>query len=179
MDINHRVILSGLSIGALGASGLAAPAGAAGIDLTITIPQLKVAEYHRPYVAIWIESKDSAAAKTVAIWYEAKNKDNGGQTWLRDVRQWWRKSGRTLKLPADGVSGATRAPGAQKISFMAGRAPMGNLAPGNYELVVEAAREVGGREALRLPFAWPPKAAQTVRAAGKTELGAITAVIKP
>ena len=32
-----------------------AAAAPATMDVTITIPQLKVAEYHRPYVAIWVE----------------------------------------------------------------------------------------------------------------------------
>lgn len=157
---------------------MAAPASAAGIDLMIAIPQLKVAEYHRPYVSIWIEGAGQPG-RTIAVWYDHDMKENEGTKWLRDVRTWWRKSGRSLKFPADGITGATRAPGPQKISFTAGKGSMPNLAPGNYTLMVEAAREVGGRELLSLPFAWPPKAPQTVRAAGKTELGAVSAVIKP
>ena len=34
-----------------------------------------------------------------------------GTKWLADLRAWWRKGGRSMTLPADGVSGATRAPG--------------------------------------------------------------------
>ena len=32
--------------------------------------------------------------------------------WLPDLRQWWRKSGRTLQVPVDGVTGPTRPAGA-------------------------------------------------------------------
>jgi len=39
--------------------------------------------------------------------------------------------------------------------------------------VVEAAREVGGRELLRLPFQWPPRAPTTAKVAGEHELGAV------
>lgn len=158
---------------------LASPAAAAGIDLTVTIPQLKVAEYHRPYVAMWIEQPGQPAASTLAVWYDDDMKNNEGTKWLRDVRTWWRKSGRSMKFPAAGISGATRAPGPQKIGFTAGKGGMPALKPGNYVLFVEAAREVGGREVLQLPFAWPPKPGQTVKAAGKTELGAVTATFKP
>lgn len=162
----------------LGLTGLlAAPAGAATIDLTVTIPQLKVAEYHKPYVAIWIEQTGTPNVKNLAIWYDFEKPKNEGTKWLRDVRQWWRKTGRSLNHPVSGITGATRAPGPQKISFNAGQ--VGSLAPGGYELVVEAAREVGGRELVRLPFSWPARKATTVRAAGQTELGAIVATIKP
>ncbi|ARS27709.1 hypothetical protein KC8_10445 [Sphingomonas sp. KC8] len=158
---------------------LATPAAAAGIDVTVTIPQLKVAEYHRPYVAMWIEQPGQPTATTISVWYDDDMKANEGTKWLRDVRTWWRKSGRSMKFPAAGVSGATRAPGPQKISFVAGKGGMPNLAPGNYVLMIEAAREVGGREMLQLPFAWPPKPGQTVRAAGKAELGQVVATFKP
>ena len=44
--------------------------------------------------------------------------------------------------------------------------PLAQLKPGQYAVVVEAAREVGGRELLRIPFQWPPqKAEQLTRAA--------------
>jgi hypothetical protein len=156
---------------------LAVPAHAVSIDLTVTIPQLKVAEYHRPYVAIWIEQVGTANVRNLAVWYQFGKEKNEGNKWLRDLRTWWRKTGRTLDNPVSGITGATRAPGPQAIPF--GPKQVGPLAPGNYELVVEAARESGGRELLRLPFAWPPKGAATVNAEGKTELGAVTATIRP
>ena len=99
-------------------------------------------------------------------------KANEGTKWLRDVRQWWRVSGRSLTFPANGITGATRAPGAHKVVFS--RAQLGAGAPGQYTLVIEAAREVGGRELLRIPFSWPTKAGAGGRAAGKTELGAVS-----
>lgn len=167
MQIRYRLMLTGTA--ALGVAGFAAPAAAQTMDVTVTIPRLNVAEYHRPYVAIWLE-REGAAPRTLSVWYDYDMKNGEGTKWLRDVRQWWRVSGRTLNMPADGVSGATRAPGPQKISFT--KAQLGALAPGNYTLVVEAAREVGGRELVRLPFAWPPKGG--AKASGTTELGAIS-----
>ncbi len=165
-----RTILIGGTLSAV----LAAPALAAApgtMDVTVTIPRLKVAEYHRPYVAIWVE-KEGAPAKTVAVWYDYDMKNGEGTKWLRDVRQWWRVSGRSMTFPANGVTGATRAPGTHKVSFS--RAQLGATAPGQYTLVIEAAREVGGRELLRIPFTWPAKAGAGGRAAGTSELGAVS-----
>jgi hypothetical protein len=64
-----------------------------------------------------------------------------------------------MTFPADGVSGATRAPGPQKVVFSGAKGPLKDLKPGQYNLVVEAAREVGGHEAVRVPFTWGPREA--------------------
>jgi hypothetical protein len=95
------------------------------------------------------------------------------------MRQWWRRSGREQQMPIDGVSGATRAPGEQKLNFGSGKGPIANLAPGDYVLMVEAAREVGGRELVKVPFQWPPKSAQSAKAQGSSELGAVALELKP
>jgi len=172
MQIRHRVLLG--SAAAMGATGtIASPALAQTMTLDVTIPRLSVAEYHRPYVAIWLE-KEGAPARTLQVWYDYDMKNGEGTKWLRDVRQWWRASGRSMRFPADGVTGATRAPGKHQVKFTAGKGPLGAVAPGQYTLVIEAAREVGGRELLRLPFTWPAKPGATVRASGQSELGPIT-----
>lgn len=148
------------------------------VDMTVSvdIPRLTVAEYHKPYVAIWVETPDQSVASNLAVWYDAKNKEDGSK-WLRDLRTFWRKSGRELTFPADGLTGATRPPGTAKLVVPA--AKLRPLTPGSYNLVVEAAREVGGREVVRVPFQWPPKAAANASAKGSTELGAVALAIKP
>jgi hypothetical protein len=161
------------------AAALGAPAFAADLQLKIEIPRLTVAEYHRPYVAMWLERADQGVAANLAVWYDLKLKANEGTKWLKDMRAWWRKSGRDLAMPVDGLSGATRAPGEHVLSFATARAPLDKLPAGDYALVVEAAREVGGRELLRLPFTWPPKAAQTLKAQGEHELGAVSLELQP
>lgn len=171
-----QIRLTGLTVTALGASAMvASPAAAQTLDLTITIPRLNVAEYHRPYVAVWLE-REGSAPRTLAVWYDSDMRNNEGTKWLRDVRQWWRASGRSMSFPADGVTGATRAPGTHKLSFTAGRGPMPQLSGGNYTLVVEAAREVGGRELLRLPFSVPKGG--SARAQGSSELGAVSLTVR-
>lgn len=158
---------------------LATPLYAADLSVKIEIPRLTVSEYHRPYVAVWVERPDQSVSTNLAVWYDLKLKENEGTKWLKDLRQWWRRSGRTMTMPADGISGATRQPGEHQLTFAAGKAPLGDLPPGEYGLVVEAAREVGGRELLRVPFQWPPPAAKTAAVQGEHELGAVTLDVKP
>jgi hypothetical protein len=56
---------------------------------------------------------------------------------------------------------------------------LAKLAPGKYALVVEAAREVGGREVVKIPFEWPATRQLQATATGKTELGTVTLDIVP
>lgn len=169
-----RVILSA-AIATLTAS--AAVAGEAAI--TIEIPRLAVAEYHKPYVAFWIESEDGDKLTNLAVWYDSKQKDGEGTKWLKDMRQWWRRTGRELTMPTEGLSSPTRAPGVHELKFDAAAAPLKALTPGKYQLVVEAAREVGGRELLRVPFEWPAKAPAEVAVKGEHEIGALKLKLAP
>ena len=158
----------------LTAAGLAAaaPAVANAADLTVNVelPRIASASYHRPYVAVWIEKPDQSTERTLAVWYQqTRNNEGDGKDWLKDLRTWWRKGGRAMALPADGVSGATRAPGRQTITVPAAR--LAGLQPGQYNIVVEAARELGGREVVRVPFRWG--AANSGQASGSTEQGAV------
>ena len=159
---------------------LATPAYAATLDINVEIPKLNVAEYHRPYVAVWIEGADQKVAANLSVWYQqTSNSEGHGTKWLPDLRQWWRKSGRNLQVPVDGVTGPTRPAGLHALRFTDKQPQLARLAPGNYTLVVEAVREVGGRELLKIPFAWPVKKAATAKAQGSSELGAVTLNAKP
>ena len=163
-----RPFLPALTLGALSAT----PALAADLAVTFQVPQLKVAEYPRPYVAIWLESADQATAANLAVLYDTKLANKEGEKWLKDLRAWWRKGGRDLKMPADGISGATRPPGSHTLTFSASR--LARLPAGQYHVVIEAVREVGGRETLKLPIQLPLKAGGAQTAKGTTELGAFT-----
>jgi hypothetical protein len=159
----------------------AAPLMAADLVISVEIPQLEVAEYHRPYMAFWLE-RDGALAANLAVWYQLeKNGETAekGEEWLKDMRQWWRRGGRTLDMPVDGISGATRAPGVHSVTFTPGKGALEELPAGEYQLLVEAAREVGGRELLKIPFQWPPQTEQNLSATGSNELGVLKLKIVP
>lgn len=157
-----------------GVSLLTGQALAEDIEIQVGIPRLDVAEYHRPYVAIWIAKPDHSVVSNIAVWYQQGETGEGkGETWLKDIRQWWRRTGRDLAMPVDGISGPTKAPGTQDIVLPVDKGVFGDLQPGEYQLVVEAAREVGGRELVSVPFSWPLKPGD-LTASGERELGKVT-----
>jgi hypothetical protein len=163
---------------ALTAAVTALPTLAADLTLKVQLPRMDIAEYHRPYLAAWIEkASDQSYAGNIALWYDVKKRENGGAKWLKDMRSWWRKSGHDTPV-VDGVSGATRTAGDHALNLLDAKA-VAALPPGQYEVVVEAARENGGREVLRLPFEWPVKKAQSAKAQGQGELGTVSLDAKP
>lgn len=181
-SLNKRSVLSLrriTTVAVLAALLLPAALPAAELDITLEIPSLNVAEYHRPYVAVWLERPDRSVAANLAVWYDGDMKADEGTKWLKDMRQWWRRSGRTLTMPVDGVSGATRPVGQHQLHFDDANGPLKDLAPGEYKLVIEAAREVGGREMVSVPVQWPAESPQQLEAQGETELGQIRVSIKP
>lgn len=159
-----------LAAAALVAAGAPSLAAAADLNVTVTLPRINSGSYHRPYVAVWIETPEQNTVQTLAVWYQqTRNAEGDGKDWLKDMRTWWRKGGRSMTLPADGVSGATRAPGQHSIRIPAAR--LRGLQPGQYNIVVEAARELGGREVVRVPFRWGGP--NTGQASGSSELGTV------
>jgi len=140
------------------------PALAVDVIVHFEIPRIDAAEYHRPYVAVWVEDARRRQVIHLAHWLEQEK-------WHRDLRSWWRRGGKSLRLPVDGVTGATRRPGTYTVDAA------GDLADGDYTLNVEAVREVGGREHIRIPFTWHGATLQG-EAVGEHELGAVSYTIK-
>jgi hypothetical protein len=168
-----RLISSALSLIGLGVS---AHAWGADAQLEINLPS----KDKRPYVAVWLEKAGSHEfAGNIAVWYDMRKPNNIGATkWLPDMREWWRVSGSSASFPIDGVSGATRPAGESVINLAATEA-VKKLAAGNYEVVVEVAREKGGRDLLRLPLQWPPRSSSTAEATGTQEVGLVRLTSKP
>ena len=162
---------------------LALPLGLLGVAMTaqadeleITLPNLNVAEYHAPYVAAWLADERGKRVVDIAVWYDTDMANNEGEKWLKDLRMWWRRSGRSASMPIDGVSGATRRPGTSTIA-LDGR--FDDVAAGDYFIWVEAARELGGRETLKVPVSLPVKQTVNTSAEGQHELSSITLHMEP
>lgn len=187
----------------------AAPGVAAELSIKLTLPEITGRggrPANRPYVAVWVRKEDNSFATDLAVWYQIEArarrggppggaapggfpggpmargenpKTPGGARWLNEVRQWWADSGNRLQFPVDGLTSASRAAGTHELTFAAGDPKLASLPPGNYKLMVEASREHGGEETVSIPFTWPGTAAQTGKASGRTELGAVELTIKP
>lgn len=168
-----------VAFAAVTATGLTASMANAGqVVLDIEIPTQKVAEYHKPYVAGWIEDAAGNHVANAFLWYDVKKPENRGARWLKDLRSWWRKSGRDL-ASTDGFSGATRAPGRNTLALDTNASAFKGLKPGAYSFVVEASREQGGHDQVKLPLTWNPARAVTANAKGTTELGQVKLSYKP
>lgn len=157
-------VLAGLML-----TALPGVAQASQLELSVQLPTIQTSEYHRPYVAIWVANQQHRAVKTLAVWHD-RNK------WLKDLRQWWRRQGRTMTMPADGISSATRPAGKYTLQWNDQQLA---LPAGDYWLNVEVAREVGGRETTMLPFHWPPQQATRQQQNGNHELGQLTLKTHP
>ncbi|WP_404342981.1 DUF2271 domain-containing protein [Pseudoalteromonas mariniglutinosa] len=117
-------------------------ASTASLDIEFTLTDLDAQPYHRPYVAIWLETPERKHVTTIALWVEKAE-------WFKDLRQWWRKAGRS-SANFDGVTGATKRPGTYTIHWQ-GQDLNGNpVKPGKYLLNLEVVREEGGRNYTRL-----------------------------
>ena len=149
-------------------------------QLEIEIPRLDVAEYHRPYVAVWVQDAGNQHVMDIEVWYQQDKKsakEGQGTKWLKDIRKWWRMSGRELDFPVDGLSNPTKPPGKHSILLNEKLSKLPALEEGNYQLFVEAAREVGGREILSIPFKWDGKNLQVIEEStvkGSDEITSIT-----
>ena len=112
------------------------------LEVELTLADLNVQPYHRPYVAVWLETPERKHVTTLALWVQKAE-------WFKDLRQWWRKAGKT-DINFDGISGATKRPGTYTIEWQ-GKDLDGNaVAPGKYLLNIEVVREEGGRDYQRL-----------------------------
>ncbi|WP_170003908.1 DUF2271 domain-containing protein [Pseudopontixanthobacter vadosimaris] len=163
----------------LTAVAVAAPVSAGDLQVQFEIPRLRVAEYHNPYVAVWLEDANGKAVANLDVWYDTDLRGDDPRKWLPDMRTWWRRIGRSSTMPANGISGPTQPPGRYSLRFSEGSRPLPRLAAGSYVLKVEAAREVGGRELVSIPFQWPPAKPMTGTKLGSKELGAVRLSIKP
>jgi hypothetical protein len=170
-SISRRGLLgrmAALAISAVGVSALAPVLSrAAGprwngsyvLDVDFEINQPSGGRYHRPYVAVWIEDKDTATVRTLSLWVQ---KTGRGPRWIPDLKRWFRDEKERKVLEggdlAKTISAATRAPGRYSLTWD-GRDDQGQVVPqGDYILCIEAAREHGTYQLMRasLPIGSKP-----------------------
>lgn len=155
------------------------PLQAADLKVDIELPAFDASDYRRPYVAVWLERPDNSVAANLAVWYDIEMRDAKGTEWLKDMRLWWRRTGRNLEVPVDGLTSATRPPGIHSLSYSTNQPPLNALDDGEYRLIIEASREHGGREVVSLPMQWPLAADDNLTAKGEHELGRIKVRLTP
>lgn len=136
------------------------------LEVSLEIPDIKSSPYHKPYVAVWIETPQRKGVHTLAFWKEQPD-------WFKDLRQWWRKIGRHRTPNYDAVTGATRKPGTYQLTWDGVLQSGEQVAAGVYVLHIESVREQGGREYLRQKIMLGEQKSQDYRLQGHAELGTI------
>ncbi|MDZ7868978.1 MAG: DUF2271 domain-containing protein [Rheinheimera sp.] len=84
---------------------LALPATASDLEIALQLPKISEGQYHRPYVAVWVEDSSEKSVRLIEIWREKPD-------WIKDLRRFWRKTGRADQPLVDARTGATKGPGA-------------------------------------------------------------------
>jgi len=124
-----------------------------------------VAEYRRPYVALWITNSEQQLVRQLVVHGDSLR-------WLKEIPLWWRRYGRNNEQSVDGLARATTSPGSHMVVWD-GRDDKGRKVPkGHYNLHIETAREHGEHEVVTLAFVLSGQSFNA-RAAGEKELGAI------
>lgn len=109
------------------------------------IPDLGGERYRKPYLAIWITDGEGAPVRQLLVLGDRAR-------WLSELPQWWRHYGRNDDRGLHGIARPTRAPGHYSLDWD-GRDDSGRSLPvGEYFVHVEAAREHGDHELMRLPL---------------------------
>lgn len=145
-------------------------ASAGSADIQLEIPAIETSQYHRPYVAVWVEDEQQSPVRLIALWTEKPD-------WLKDLRRFWRKIGRSDNQLVDAVSGATRKPGSYTLTWDGKDDKGTDLPAGKYTLFVEAAREQGGRSLLKQEFVLPGNG-QVIEAGPDSELGTVKMTLR-
>lgn len=142
------------------------------ISVELTIRKIDSQPYHKPYIAVWLETSKRKGVHTLAFWHEQSD-------WFKDLRQWWRKIGQQKNPTYDQVTGATKKPGTYTLKIPQQVFADLALAPGEYFLNVEAVREEGGREFIRQKIIIGASESKSYQKSGKHELGNVVINVTP
>jgi len=138
------------------------------LQLQLELPALQ-RQAKRPYVSAWLSQHGQWQAQLLLLGEQPR--------WYSELRSWWRQANQQPGKQFDQLAGATRRAGWHQFLWDA-RLPDGRPLPaGDYILHLEAAREGGGREQLKLPLHWPLQ--QPLLQQGQHELGQVRVEAQP
>ncbi|KAA1152153.1 DUF2271 domain-containing protein [Pseudoalteromonas fuliginea] len=119
------------------------------LQIEYQIPNLQVAKYEKPYVAIWISDRQNRSVYNLLLLGESNR-------WAKENSRWWRRVGRKNPDLLDGIARPTRRPGEYKVIW-SGLNNNGEFdRKAKYYLNIEAAREGGGHNYKRIEFEFSP-----------------------
>lgn len=117
----------------------------ASANIRFALPKIRSGNYRKPYVALWIENKKRKVVKNLLLLGDSER-------WMSENSVWWRRQGRKNPTLLDIMARPTRRAGEYQLQW-SGRDDFGKaVAAGEYQLIIEAAREHGGHEKISIPF---------------------------
>lgn len=133
--------------------------------LDYELPKIEVADYHAPYVVIWVTDANKQLVRTLNVWGDDRK-------WLDSNYVWWRRYGRKLDN-IDTVAKPSRQAGRYSVVWDGLNDAGQRVEAGQYTVHIEAAREHGQHSYQTFPLAVAAQASQQ-KAPAKDELGALT-----
>jgi FAD:protein FMN transferase len=122
------------------------------VNFEINQPQSERGRYRRPYVAAWVEDKDGAPVRTLALWVSQGGA--GPFQWLPDLKRWYKQDEARKRLDKKDIfftiSRPTRQPGKYKLIWDGKDDHGKQRGAGRYVIFIEAAREHGTYQSMRL-----------------------------
>ncbi len=135
------------------------------LELEYEIPAFTTGRYRRPYIAIWISNADRDVVRNLLLLGETER-------WAKKNSNWWRQVGRHDQAALTGLARPTRRPGKYRIIWD-GRDDLGRrVEPSNLSLHIEAAREHGDTDYIKVNIDTVDRAPRRVPASG--EIGEIS-----
>jgi len=147
-----------------------ADASTALAEITFVLAKIRSGNYRKPYVAIWLEDNKHKVIKNLLLLGDSER-------WMTKNSYWWRRQGRAEPELLQIFSRPTRRAGEYQLLWH-GRDDFGQpVIPGQYQLIIEAAREHGGHEKIGIPFVLGTPSKYTAK--GPQEIQSLTLDIKP
>jgi thiamine biosynthesis lipoprotein ApbE len=125
------------------------------VNFEINQPEGAGRRYRRPYVAVWVEDETGMPVRTLTLWVSLGGA--GPEKWLPDLKRWYRGDQARIELPGEKndmvftIARPTRPPGKYKVVWDGTDNHGKPLGGGAYTIFIEAAREHGTYQSMRLP----------------------------
>ncbi len=121
------------------------------VDFEINRPEAEPGRYRRPYVAVWVEDAEGFPVRNLALWVSQTGA--GPFQWVPDLRRWFRSDKVRKKTDKREmvltISRPTRPPGKYSVIWDGKDDNEKPLPPGDYTLLIDAAREHGTYQGIR------------------------------